>query len=122
MAIWLGVSTGPGPARVIATAGPGETVFKARLPSPPSHSRALATLCEAIALWTGEQVHGVLAAGGEVSSFDRTRWLGQDGLISSALFELVVTDARQPRRHRDRLTGLGEFRDLRQLVFFEVAQ
>lgn len=122
MAIWLGVSTGPGPGRVIATAGPSETILKARLPSPPAHSRALSTLCEALALWTGEQVHGVLAVGGEDGTFDRTRWLGQDGLISSALFELVVTDARQARRHRDRLTGLGEFRDLRQLVFFEVAQ
>lgn len=122
MAIWLGVSMGPGPARVIATAGPSETILKALLPSPPAHSRALPTLCEAIALWTGEQVHGVLAVGGEGGSFDRTRWLGQDGLISSALFELVVTDARWPRRHRDRLAGLGDFRDLRQLVFFEVAQ
>jgi hypothetical protein len=27
-----------------------------------------------------------------------------------------------PRRRADRLGGLGDFRDLRQLVFFEVAE
>ena len=121
MAIWLGVSPGPETARVLAQAGPKETVLKARLRSPPAHPRALAALCEALALWSGEPVRAVLAAGAPDASFDTTRWLGPDGPSANAFFELAVIDGARPRR-RDALGGLGEFRDVRQLVFFEVAE
>ncbi len=121
MAIWLGVTPGEKEARVLAQAGARETVLKARLRSPPAHPRALAALCEALALWSGEPVRAVLAAGAPGASFDTTRWLGPDGPSANALFELSVVPGARPRR-RDGLGGLGDFRDLRQLVFFEVAE
>jgi hypothetical protein len=121
MAIWLGVSPGPETARVLAQAGPKETILKARLRSPPAHPRALAALCEALALWSGEPVRAVLAAGASGATFDTTRWLGPDGPSANALFELCVTDGARPRCRND-LAGLGDFRDVRQLVFFEVAE
>jgi hypothetical protein len=121
MAIWLGVVPGPERARVLAQAGPGETVLKARLRSPPAHPRALAALCEALALWSGEPVRAVLAAGASGSTFDTTRWLGPDGPSANALFELAIVGGTRARR-RDGLEGLGDFRDVRQLVFFEVAE
>jgi hypothetical protein len=121
MAIWVGIVPGAEEARVLAQAGPKETILKARLRSPPAHPRALAALCEALALWSGEPVRAVLAAGAPGASFDTTRWLGLDGPIANALFEMAVVEGARPRR-RDGLSGLGDFRDVRQLVFFEVAE
>ena len=122
MAIWMGISPGPEWSRVLVQDGPRETLLKARLPAVPAHPRALVTLCEALALWCGQPVRAVLAADGQDTSFDMTRWLGQDGPTATALFELALVTAARPPRGRDRLDGLGEFRDLRQLVFFEVAE
>jgi hypothetical protein len=121
MAIWLGVIPGPERARVLAQAGPDETILKARLRSPPAHPRALTALCEALALWSGEPVRAVLAAGAPGTSCDTTRWLGSDGLTSNALFELAIVTEARPRR-RDQLGGLGDFRDARQLLLLEVAE
>ncbi len=121
MAIWIGISPGPERSRVLVQDGPGETLLKARLPAVPAHPRAVATLCEALALWCGQPVRAALAAGGPGTSFDMTRWLGQDGPTANALFEMAVVSVARPPRDRDRLEGLGDFRDLRQLVFFEVA-
>jgi len=121
MAIWMGISPGPERSRVLVQDGPAETLLKARLPAVPAHPRALATLCEAVALWCGQPVRAALAAGGQGTSFDTTRWLGQDGPTATALFELALVGTARPPRGRDRLDGLGDFRDLRQLVFFEVA-
>lgn len=56
----MGISPGPQGTRVIAMAGPSETILKARLSRQPSHPRALPTLLEAIALWQGVQVHAAL--------------------------------------------------------------
>ena len=121
MAIWMGISPGPERSRVLVQDGPRETLLKARLPAVPAHPRALATLCEALALWCGQPVHAALAAGDPDTSFDMTRWLGLDGLTANALFEIAVVTAARPPRDRHRIEGLGDFRDLRQLVLFEVA-
>jgi hypothetical protein len=120
MAIWMG--PGPECSRVLVQDGPRETLLKARLPPVPAHPRALVTLCEALALWCGQPVRAALAVGGPDTSFDTRRWLGQDGPTATALFELALVSAARPPRGRDRLDGLGDFRDLRQLVFFEVAE
>jgi hypothetical protein len=122
MAIWMGISPGSERSRVLVQDGPGKTLLKARLPAVPAHPRALATLCEALALWCGQPVRAVLAAGGPGGSFDTTRWLGGDGPTATALFEMAVVSVARPPRGRDRLDGFGDFRDLRQLVFFEVAE
>jgi hypothetical protein len=106
---------------VLAQAGPHETILKARLRSPPAHPRALPALCEALALWSGEPVRAVLAAGEPDASFDTTRWLGPEGPTSNALFELAIVTGARPRQ-RDQLGGLGDFRDARQLVLLEVAE
>jgi hypothetical protein len=57
----IGISPGPSDTRVIAMAGPSDTILKARLSRQPSHPRALPTLLEAIALWQGVQVHAIRA-------------------------------------------------------------
>jgi hypothetical protein len=66
----MGISPGPRDTRVIAMAGPSETILKARLLRNPSHPRALATLLEAIALWQGVQVRAALCAAGRDGASD----------------------------------------------------
>jgi hypothetical protein len=60
--LWMGISPGPRDTRVIAMAGPSETISKARLSRQSSHPRALPTMLEAIALWQGVHVHAALCA------------------------------------------------------------
>ena len=73
--IWMGISPERSATRVIAMAGPSDTIMKARLSREPSHPRALATLLEAVALWQGEKVRAVLSVadwdGGSASAFCR---------------------------------------------------
>jgi hypothetical protein len=57
-----GISPGPRDTRVIAMAGPSDTILKARLSRQPSHPRALPTLLEAIALWQASDIHAALCA------------------------------------------------------------
>lgn len=119
--IWMGIAPGPGATRVIAMAGPSELLMKARLAREPKHPRALATLLEAIALWQGLPVRAALCAegGGPTcdSSLCREAFLDDGG----ALFSVVWVPAGVHRR-RDRLHGLGSFRDLERLVIEEVAR
>jgi hypothetical protein len=42
--IWMGLAPEPKATRVIAMAGPSETILKARLLPSPQHPRAMATL------------------------------------------------------------------------------
>src|SRR5829696_7096954 len=58
--IWMGIAPGPKSTRVIAMAGPSETILKAKLLPNPSHPKALPTLLEAVALWQGQQVRAAL--------------------------------------------------------------
>src|SRR5436190_15555575 len=52
--IWMGIAPGSTTTRVVAMAGPSETILKAQLSKDPVHPRALATLLEALALWEGQ--------------------------------------------------------------------
>jgi hypothetical protein len=122
--IWMGISPGPHTTRVIAMAGAGETILKARLPRDPSHPRALPTLLEAVAMWHGTKVHAALCAA------------ERDGVSDSSLYRAAFTDFGGPlytldwipaperarRRHRDIHGIAGDFADLRQLVLEEVAR
>ena len=122
-AIWLGVDPRPPAARVLAMAGPGEVLLKARLLPAPKHPRALATLCEALALWQGTAVRAALAVGDEEPWCDMGNYhVGFADFGETPLYSLdVVSCLRRPRR-RDDVRGMGDFRDLRQLLLFEVAR
>ena len=123
MAIWIAIRPGPTGTRVLATAGPHETLLKANLAAEPAHHRAVPALLEAIALWQGEQVRAALCVGERDDGFGTklSRTL-VDVIDPTPLFRLDIVDARRRRRARDRLDGLGDFRDLRQLLLFEVAR
>lgn len=113
----MGISPGPRDTRVIAMAGPSDTILKARLSRQPSHPRALPTLLEAIALWQGVQVHAALCAadrdGGSDSSLYRDAFVDFGGPLYT--LEWIPAAAVVRRRRRD-VNGVGDFADLRRLI------
>ena len=68
--IWVAIHRHAATTRVLATAGPGQTLLKARLAPDPWHQRALPSLLEALAFWHKQQVHAVLVAGAAGSTCD----------------------------------------------------
>lgn len=120
--LWVGIDSRCHETRILATAGPMESVLKARLSSTVAHPRAVPTLLEALALWQGTPVRAALIVDDPESS-SATR-LGLDswtGLAGPPLYEVEFVPRRKPR-HRDLLDGMGAFHDLRQLMLFEVAR
>lgn len=123
MAIWMAIRPGRSGTRVLATAGVEQTLLKANLAAEPAHPRAVPALLEAVALWQGEQVRAALSvdvqADGCGTRLSRALF---DVVDPTPLFHLDIVPDRPRRRVRDRLDGLGGFRDLRQLLLFEVAR
>jgi hypothetical protein len=123
MAIWMAIRPGRVHTKILATAGVEQTLLKANLLTEPAHPRALPSLLEAMALWQGEQVRAVLSvdalANGCGTRLSRSLL---DVIEPTPLFCLDVVPDRPRRRRRDHLDGLGDFRDLRQLLLFEVAR
>lgn len=120
--IWMGISPERHATRVLAMAGPSETILKARLSPSPAHPRAMATLLEAVALWQGTQVRAALCAAEKDGASDSSLYREAFNDGGGPLYTLDWVPARRARRrHRD-LAGVGAFGDLRQLVLFEVAR
>lgn len=120
--IWMGIAPSPTSTRVIAMAGPHDTILKAQLATDPRHPRALATLLEAVALWQGHPVRAALCADARGLSCDSNicrEAFSDDG---GALYSVVWVPAGAHRRRRHRLHGLGNFQDLERLVLAEVAR
>ena len=123
MAIWMAVRPGRTHTKILATAGVERTLLKANLALEPAHPRALATLLEAVALWQGEQDRAALSVDSRAGGCG-TRLLREQFPVvePTPLFRLDIVPDRPRRRRRDDLDGLGDFRDLRQLLLFEVAR
>jgi hypothetical protein len=120
--LWVAIDSKCDETRILATAGPRETVLKARLSATAQHPRALPALLEALAMWEGMPVRAaVVADGSDGSSATRLKlgWLAD--FVGDPLYRLEFVPGHK-RRHRDGLTGLGRFHDLRQLALFEVAR
>lgn len=120
--LWVAIDSKCDETRVLATAGPQETVLKARLSATAQHPRAVPALLEALAMWEGMPVHAVVVAGDrDGSSATRLKLDFLDDFAGQPLYKLEFVDGHR-RRHRDSLDGMGAFHDLRQLVMFEVAR
>lgn len=121
--IWMGVAPGPKVTRIIAMHGASDTILKARLRRDPASPRALPSLLEAVALWQGVPVRAALAADDEQTACDSClcRVAAFDG-ATSPLYAIDWVPATGRRRRPGNVTGMGDFRDLRQLLLFEVAR
>ena len=87
-------------------------VLKARLPLPAHHARALLTLLEGAALWSGSELQPVISAGDSAPV-----WLGSS-LFGDELWPAesqLVQFAVGGRARQTPLAGLGDFRQLRRV-------
>jgi hypothetical protein len=83
----------------------------------------MASLLEAVALWQGVPVRAALAADDEQTSCDSC--LCRAALLDtgrSPLYSVDWVPATGRKRRRGNIGGMGDFRDLRQLLLFEVAR
>lgn len=102
--------------RMLVTTGPDELV-RAVLPSPAQlrHERATTTLLEGLALWLDTKLHVVLS----VDAAEAGCCLGLTDALGlgarSLFFDVEVRDRRTRRRRGQRIRGVGDFADLRQL-------
>lgn len=120
--LWVAIDSKSDGTRVLATAGPKETVLKARLSAICHHPRAVPALLEALAMWEGMEVHAVVVADDvDSSSVTRLKLDWQAEFTGDPFYRLEFVDGRK-RRHRDPLHGVGPSHDLRQLMMFEVAR
>src|SRR2546426_273081 len=105
--IWMGIDPRPDRTRILAMAGPDETLLKARLSPFPSSRAALPSLLEAIALWQGATVRAALVADG-ADGCSRERFARDAfGATGSALYTLDYVSALRPPRRRDGIGGMG---------------
>lgn len=117
--LWVCIDPSPTETRVLALAGPGTTLLKARLRPTPRHPRAPAALLEALALWHGVPVRAALC----VDDPDAGSVWDSFGLEAGGPPLYTVEGVhRRAYRRRDGLVGLGDFADLGQLLLFEVAR
>ena len=120
--LWVAIDSRCDQTRILVTAGPKETVLKARLSATAQHPRAVPALLEALALWEGMPVRAAVSADGtDGSSATRLRLDSLADFVGDPLYRLEFVPGHK-RRHRDLLDGMGAFHDLRQLVMFEVAR
>ena len=122
--IWMGIAPNATSTRVLAMAGPQDTILKARLLRSPAHPRAMATLLEAIALWQGRPIRAALCADGRPDGSDSSLFRETFTDLGGPLYTLDWIPAlEQGRRARRRdIAGMGEFEDLRKLLIDEVAR
>lgn len=119
--IWMAIAPSSRETRLLATAGPQETLLKARLAAQPRHERAIGSLLDALALWQGRKVHAALAVDEHWPSCATSPWPSFVGYDDTPLYTLDLVPVRRPGRRRG-LHGLGDFRDLHRLLHREVAR
>jgi hypothetical protein len=102
--------------RVLLSHGPDE-LLRAILPPPSAtrHERAAVTLLEGLALWLNAKLHVVLSVDSREAGFclGLTDEMGLG--MRSVFFDVEVHDRRARRRRGQRVRGIGDFADLRQL-------
>ena len=97
--------------RVLVTSPQGDDLIKARLPVHSPHPRALLTLLEGVALFSGEPLHVVISADEQHDAWRSTPvrelWPTESALV---YFDFAI----RPRRPRRVLRGVADFRQTRR--------
>jgi hypothetical protein len=109
-----------GRVRLLATSGATDILKAVLGPASNAHPRAAATLLEGLALWHQRPLSVVLYAAdvddGSALALCDALGFGQRTLH----YDVGVVRAALRSRRRRALTGVGDFRDLRQLSLGEV--
>ena len=114
MALWpTTLRIGEQDLRLLVVSPHGDDLIKARLPVRPPHPRALLTLLEGVALWSGEPVLAAISAGEHCDAWlGSEQWIDELWPTESALVHYDF--AIPPPRGRRTLRGVGDFRDVRR--------
>jgi hypothetical protein len=90
---------------------PERDLLKARLDTTPQHPRALLTLLEGLSLWSGKPLCVALSVDDNCPHWQSSQLFGDEFWpVDSPLVQYDVV----PRvRRRQKLSGLGDFRQLR---------
>ena len=105
------LSLTPRSARLLVTDQEGDERLKARLPIHPEHPRALTTLCEGLALWSGTPLRVALVVADRSGRTDACALFGPD--LWPPESALVRFDFRGPPARRRTIAGVGDFRQVR---------
>ncbi len=99
--------------KLLVTSPEGDDLIKARLPIRPPHPRALLTMLEGVALYSGEPMYAVISAGSDRDDgLDWEHWCDDLWPAESALVQFDF--APPARRARRQLRGVGDFRAVRR--------
>jgi hypothetical protein len=117
--IQVTIAPEPERVRIVATTTERDLLKAVLGPARYCHPRAAATLLEGLALWYQSPLSVVLcvdeADPSSASDLYDGLGLGLDLSARRLHYEVGVAVHRRPVRRRERLIGLGDFRDLRQL-------
>ena len=107
--------------RALVSHGPDE-LLRTLLPSPSQvrHERAAITFLEGLSLWLDAKLHVVLSVDEREAGFclGLTNEMGIG--LRSVFFEVEVHNRRARGRRGQRIRGIGDFADLRQLHLLRV--
>lgn len=106
------LSVTPSELQLLVQNEAGDDLLKARLPARPRHPRALLTMLEGLALWSGSPLCAVICADESVQIGCALGLFG-GGELWPAESQLVRFDVAAPGNRR-RLRGMGDFRALRR--------
>ena len=99
--------------KLLVTSPEGDDLIKARLPMRPPHPRALLTMLEGIALFSGEPLYAVISAGTHRQDWlESEQWCDDLWPAESPLVQFDFARPAPPQRRR--LRGVGDFRAVRQ--------
>lgn len=103
--------------RLLLTQGPDE-LMRAVLPPPEQvqHERAARTLIEGLSLWLDRPLHVALCASESQSSFCLGLTDEMSVGVRGLFYRVDVVEPRRERPRGQRLRGVGDFADLRQLA------
>jgi hypothetical protein len=113
MALWPTTLRMSQDLKLLVMSPEGDDLIKARLPLRPAHPRALLTMLEGIALFSGEPLRAVISADAHRDErLDSERWFGDLWPAESAMVRFDF--ARPAERARRHLHGVGDFRAVRR--------
>jgi len=113
MALWSTTLRIDKELKLLVTSPEGDDLIKARLPLRPPHPRALLTMLEGIALYSGEPLYAVISAGPHQDDWlDSGQWCEDLWPAESALVHFDFAPPAPRARHR--LRGVGDFRAVRR--------
>jgi hypothetical protein len=114
--LWMTIEPVGSETRLMLTAPASGTALKARLPATPSHSRAVITLLESIALWYGMPLRAVVDADASDVRRHPEQWAMLLGDAPSVAVNVEWVGVPAQRRRDAFLAPMGELSRARRLV------